>query len=223
MLDGGSTDLGIIKTGFLLHSAIHGARKDINAVIHIHTGLAAGLSTLKYGLLPISQHAMFVGKVAYHDYAGVLMDDSMRKRIYDDLANNDSKILILRNHGIAAMGKTLEEAWFYLFQFMIAADIQFHALSQAHGLENVIIPPEEIQDQVQQYVNSASLKNDNKPEDGAIQWGTGEMEFEALMRRLDLMVSNTNFYLILFKSEILFQKGYNTGYPYKRKIVKKVK
>ena len=97
------------RAGFTLHSAIHDARKDINAVIHIHSGLAAGLATLKSGLLPISQEALIVNQIGYHDYAGILVDEPMRARIVEDLGPNN-KILALRNHGVVACGATMEEA-----------------------------------------------------------------------------------------------------------------
>lgn len=93
----------------MLHSAIHAARSDINAVIHIHTGLAAGLASLMSGFLPISQEALIVDQIGYHDYAGILVDEPMRARIAEDLGPQN-KILALRNHGVVACGSTMEEA-----------------------------------------------------------------------------------------------------------------
>lgn len=111
MIERGTTTYGVNRAGFTLHSTIHGARKDINAVIHLHTGIAAGLSALKCGFLPISQEALICGKVGYHDYAGILVDEAMKEKIVKDLGSY--KILILRNHGVAFCGSTLEEAWFF--------------------------------------------------------------------------------------------------------------
>ncbi|RNA37262.1 alpha-adducin-like isoform X1 [Brachionus plicatilis] len=196
ILERGTTTYGLNKAGFTLHSTIHNARTDINAVIHVHTGLAASLSTLKCGLLPISQEALICGNVSYHDYEGILIDDAVRQNITNDLGP-ENKIMILRNHGVVFCGNTIEEAWFYLMTFMTAADIQFHALSAASGIKNLIIPPSDILDQVQKVVKN-NLANE-QPLDG-IQWKLGELEFEAEMRRLDLM-------------------GYETGYPYKKSLI----
>jgi adducin len=75
VIETGSTTFGINKAGFTLHSTIHDARQDLNAVLHIHTPVAAGLAALKSGLLPISQEAFICGKVGYHDYEGILVDE----------------------------------------------------------------------------------------------------------------------------------------------------
>lgn len=109
MIDKGSTTYGVNRAGFTLHSAIHDGRKDINAIIHIHSGLAAGLATLKSGLLPISQEALIINQIGYHDYAGILVDAPMRAKIVEDLGPTN-KILALRNHGVVVCGSTMEEA-----------------------------------------------------------------------------------------------------------------
>jgi adducin len=63
VIEKGSTTWGLNKAGFTLHSTIHDARSDINAVLHIHTPKAAGISALKSGLLPISQESLLCGRV----------------------------------------------------------------------------------------------------------------------------------------------------------------
>jgi adducin len=192
VVDRGSTTYGLNKAGFVLHSVIHKARPEVNAIIHIHTGLAAGLSVLKHGLLPISQEALICGNASYHDYGGILIDEGMKEKIRADLGPKN-KILILRNHGVAVCGRTLEEAWFYLFNFMFAADIQFHALAAAsNGIHDLHVPPPHVLDQVQRIVNGMTGADgggvNEKSADG-IQWRLGEMEFEAEMRSLDRLVS----------------------------------
>ena len=44
VVDQGSTNLGVNKAGMLLHSAIHGARKDARAIIHLHQEDAVAVS-----------------------------------------------------------------------------------------------------------------------------------------------------------------------------------
>ncbi|CAF0703886.1 unnamed protein product [Brachionus calyciflorus] len=193
VIERGTTTYGVNRAGFTLHSTIHNARNDINAVIHIHTGLGASLSALKCGFLPISQEALICGNISYHDYEGILIDDEMREKITKDLGP-ENKIMILKNHGVVFCGETIEEAWFYLMTFMTAAEIQQLALSAAGGVGNLIIPPANILDQVQKVVKSNVVNQ--KPIDG-IHWKLGELEFEAEMRRLDLL-------------------GYQTGYPFKK-------
>lgn len=126
---------------------------------------------------------MICGEVSYHDYAGILVDEDMRKKIEKDLGPKN-KILVLRNHGAVFCGANLEEAVFWLLTFMAAADIQFHALASSNGLDNLVIPPKHVLEQVQRVIKTGV---NEKPSDG-IDWKFGEMEFEAEMRRMDFLV-----------------------------------
>ena len=197
VIEQGSTTFGLNKAGFTLHSAIHEARPDINAIMHVHTSVGAGLSALKCGLLPISQEALIcTNTVSYHDYAGILVDEPMQQQIVNDLGRKN-KILILRNHGIVFCGQQIEEAYFWLMTFMIAVNIQFHALAAVgHNLDKLVVPAKHVLDQVQKIINSSTGVNE-MAKDG-IKWRLGEMEFEAEMRHLDLL-------------------GYQTGFDYKKK------
>src|SRR3546814_5656812 len=54
--------------GFVIHSAIHMAREDAHAVIHLHTQMGQAVSAMEFGLLPHTQTAMIAGHdVAYHE------------------------------------------------------------------------------------------------------------------------------------------------------------
>src|SRR5947207_9529747 len=104
-----STDYGINLAGYVIHSAIHGARHDVACVLHTHTNAGMAVSTLKCGLLPLTQTAMRWGRIAYHDFEGVVVDLDEQKRLVDNLG--DSDILILRNHGLLACGATVGQAF----------------------------------------------------------------------------------------------------------------
>lgn len=65
----------------MLHSAIHSARPDLKAIIHIHHPPCVAVSAMKCGLLPVSQEAAIVGEVSYHDYNGLLVDPADRDSI----------------------------------------------------------------------------------------------------------------------------------------------
>ena len=67
---------------------------------------------------------------------------------------------------------------------MTAVDIQFHAMSAANGVDNLVIPPERVLQQVQRVLQVGV----NQQSSDGIQWKIGDMEFEAEMRRLDSMV-----------------------------------
>ena len=57
--------------GFTIHSALHMAREDAQAVIHLHTPDGQAVAAHAEGLLPLTQTAMLIrDEIAYHDYEG---------------------------------------------------------------------------------------------------------------------------------------------------------
>jgi len=76
------------RAGFVLHSAIHAARPDIKAIIHLHHPPCVAVSAMKCGLLPASQEAAIVGEVSYHEYKGILVDVEERQLIGRNLGFN---------------------------------------------------------------------------------------------------------------------------------------
>src|SRR5512134_991116 len=114
-LDGKIVDdplgMGVNEAGFVIHSCMHAARPEINCVIHTHTRAGVAVSVMKCGLLPISQHAMRVQpEITYHDYEGIALYKDEQKRMAADLGKT-SKAMILRNHGLLALGETVREAF----------------------------------------------------------------------------------------------------------------
>uniref|UniRef100_A0AC34F635 Class II aldolase/adducin N-terminal domain-containing protein n=1 Tax=Panagrolaimus sp. ES5 TaxID=591445 RepID=A0AC34F635_9BILA len=89
ILDSGTTKLGINNAGYVLHSAIHGARPDVQCVLHMHTSVVSAVSSMKCGLLPICQEAMIIGPIAYHDYQGIVSDEEERESIVNDLGDKN--------------------------------------------------------------------------------------------------------------------------------------
>jgi ribulose-5-phosphate 4-epimerase/fuculose-1-phosphate aldolase len=129
-------ELGYNEAGFVIHGCVHEARPEINCVIHTHTRAGVAVSAMKCGLLPISQHAMRVQRqVTHHDYEGIALDLSERERMASDLGKA-SKAMILRNHGLLALGETVREAFEMMYYLDCACQIQVDAM--AGGLENVL-------------------------------------------------------------------------------------
>jgi ribulose-5-phosphate 4-epimerase/fuculose-1-phosphate aldolase len=125
--------------GFTIHSAVHMARPDAGAVIHLHTPHGQAVSAHSDGLLPITQTAMLIrSEVAYHDYEGVAMDLEERERIVADLG--DKSAMLLRNHGTLALGETVGEAFLKIYYLERACEAQILALSA--GESNLNNPPQ---------------------------------------------------------------------------------
>ena len=114
--------------GFTIHSAVHMAREDAHAVMHLHTPAGQAVSAHEDGLLPLTQTAMLVrGDLAYHDYEGVAVDLSERERIVADLGSKGA--MLLRNHGTMAVGGNVGECFVKLYFIERACEAQIMALS----------------------------------------------------------------------------------------------
>ncbi|MES1158465.1 MAG: class II aldolase/adducin family protein [Terricaulis silvestris] len=140
------TSYFINPAGFTIHSAIHAAREDALAVIHLHTDAGVAVAAQKEGLLPLTQHALIAGpQVAYHDYEGVALNLDERERIVRDLGPT-KRLMLLRNHGTLALGGSAAEAFLGIFFLERACQQQVFALSA--GREGVLIAPEAAQEEV---------------------------------------------------------------------------
>ncbi|XP_015450357.1 alpha-adducin isoform X3 [Pteropus alecto] len=191
IIDRGSTNLGINQAGFMLHSAIYAARPDVKCLVHIHTAAGAAVSAMKCGLLPISPEALSLGEVAYHDYHGILIDEKEKVLIQKNLGPK-SKVLILRNHGLVSVGESVEEAFYYIHNLVVACEIQVRTLASTGGPDNlVLLDPGKYKAKSRSPESPAGEGTGSPP-----KWLIGEQEFEALMRMLDNL-------------------GYRTGYPYR--------
>ncbi|XP_004691554.1 PREDICTED: beta-adducin isoform X1 [Condylura cristata] len=195
VVEKGSSCFPVDTTGFCLHSAIYAARPDVRCIIHLHTPATAAVSAMKWGLLPVSHNALLVGDMAYYDFNGEMEQEADRINLQKCLGPT-CKILVLRNHGVVALGDTVEEAFYKVFHLQAACEVQVSALSSAGGVENLILLEQE----------------KHRPHEvGSVQWAgstfgpmqksrLGEHEFEALMRMLDNL-------------------GYRTGYTYRYPFV----
>ncbi|MFZ2738743.1 MAG: class II aldolase/adducin family protein [Burkholderiaceae bacterium] len=125
-----ASNFPVNKAGFVIHSAIHQAREDIVCVLHTHTRAGVAVSAQKCGILPISQQSTFVlSSLAYHDYEGVAFNDDEKPRLQNDLGN--AKHLVLRNHGLLTVGKTISDAFMHMYRLESVCQIQVSA--QAGG------------------------------------------------------------------------------------------
>jgi ribulose-5-phosphate 4-epimerase/fuculose-1-phosphate aldolase len=131
------TPFTINPAGYIIHSAVHEARDDARCVIHLHTKAGVAVSCQEKGLLPISQIALFaLSSLAYHDYEGVALNPAEKVRLVADLGTRD--FMILRNHGLLTCGRTVSEAFLFMYALQIACEIQVAA--QAGGGKLTPVP-----------------------------------------------------------------------------------
>ena len=122
--------------GFVIHSAVHAAREDIQCVLHTHTKAGIAVSAQKNGVLPISQQSTFVlASLAYHDYEGVALRDDEKPRLQADMGS--ANFLMLRNHGLLTCGKTIADAFLSMYTFENTCQIQIAAQSGGTELTQV--------------------------------------------------------------------------------------
>ncbi len=156
--------------GFVIHSAIHSVREDAACVLHTHSRAGVAVSAQRQGVLPISQQSTFVlSSLAYHDYEGVALRDDEKPRLQADLG--DATFLMLRNHGLLTVGRTIADAFLNMYVFENTCRIQIDA--QAGG-ELVHVDPAILQG-IAQVVRTATTGLG-----GAIAW-------PALLRKLERM------------------------------------
>jgi ribulose-5-phosphate 4-epimerase/fuculose-1-phosphate aldolase len=122
--------------GFTIHSAIHAARHDVECVLHTHTLNGIAVSAQKEGVLPLSQQSIFVlSSLGYHDYEGVALRDDEKPRLVADLG--DRNFLMLRNHGLLTVGKTIADAFQAMYLFEAVCTIQVRAMAGGVPLTHV--------------------------------------------------------------------------------------
>ncbi len=159
----------INPAGFTIHSAIHEAREDAKAVLHVHSLNGIAVSAQKGGVIPISQQSIFVlASLAYHDYEGVALRDEEKPRLVHDLG--EKNFLMLRNHGLLTVADSIADAFLFLYLFEATCTIQVRA--QSCGDELISIDPRIIggaQAQAKQVTRGAG---------GMLAW-------PALLRKLD--------------------------------------
>ncbi|CAG05047.1 unnamed protein product [Tetraodon nigroviridis] len=214
VVDQGCTDLSIDQYGFAPHAAIYSMRPDVRCIIHLHTPATAAVSAMKCGFLPISHEALLLGDVSCFGYHGSL-DNKEEKVEFQKALGPTAKLMVLRNHGVLAMGETVEEAFHYMYHSQQACEIQeviemfnpddlnllvttvqVGALSCSGGVDNLVLLDKQKFKGLSQGVCEAGVPLNND-----IKWKAGEAEFESLMRMLDNL-------------------GYRTGYTYRNPIVR---
>ena len=157
------------RAGFVQHAVFHRNLPDVHCIMHTHTTAGMAVSSLEGGLQPINFYACnFAGQIAYHDFEGVTVRDEEGERLVANLG--DKRMLLLRNHGIVAMGRTLPEAFIKHWSLQRACEIQLATLSMGKPLT---VPPEVVA------VHQRDLHMAQVP------GGPGAADFAAMVRLVD--------------------------------------
>ena len=156
--------------GFVIHSALHIAREDALCVMHTHTTAGMAVAAQKSGLLPVHMYSHnFYNRIAYHDFEGPSLNLGERERLVASMGRHHA--LILRNHGLLTVGRTIAEAFVRMFRLERSCQVQLAA--QAGGAA-LILPSAEVCEE------SARLGDEFLTSGGDTE--LGQMEFDALVR-----------------------------------------
>jgi ribulose-5-phosphate 4-epimerase/fuculose-1-phosphate aldolase len=119
--------------GFTIHSAVHMARADAHAVMHLHTDAGVAVSCMEGGLHPLNQTALVVCQdLAHHEYEGIALNLDERERLIADLG--DKNAMLLWNHGTLALGSSVAECFLRMYFLERACAIQVAALGGGGAL-----------------------------------------------------------------------------------------
>jgi ribulose-5-phosphate 4-epimerase/fuculose-1-phosphate aldolase len=158
------------KAGFIIHSAIHMARPDAQCVWHMHTLAGMAVSAQDEGLLPVHMYSHnFWQRVSYHDFEGPSMRLDERERLVRSLGSSNQAI-ILRNHGLLTIGRTIPEAFIRFWRLNRSCEIQLAAQSS-----KLRVPSPEVCEA--SYQMGEEFLTD--------QADLGQLEFDSLVRKLD--------------------------------------
>lgn len=160
---------GLHAAGFVIHSAIYKARPDVMAVMHTHTIAGMAVSSLKCGLLPLTQTShRFYSRIAYHDFNGPERDPGEREKLAQHLGGYD--VMILRNHGLLTVGPSIQEAFNRMYGMERACQAQLAAM--ACNTELNLLPDSVVEKSVDMYSPKAVRRY-------------GLLEWPGLLRMLD--------------------------------------
>ncbi len=127
----------INPAGFVIHSAIHMARRDVRCIMHTHTVAGMAVAALDCGLLPISMYALgYYEGVGYHDFEGPSLELGERERLAANLG--DKHVFVMRNHGLLTCGDSVAQAFVRMYRLERACQVQLAAQATGAGL---VTPP----------------------------------------------------------------------------------
>ncbi len=118
----------INKNGTTVHRAIYKNKPDINCILHTHSTYGVAISSIDNNLLLLDQIAMmFDGKVGYHQFDTLFINDNSQSQLIKDMENKQS--MILKNHGLITVGKSIEEAFWFHYYLETSCKVQIITMS----------------------------------------------------------------------------------------------
>ena len=163
------------RSAYCIHAPIHRLNEKAAAVFHTHMPFASALSRLE------DQHILAIGQTelgtavhtAYDEiYTGPAFDPAEGERLAAVIG--DKTVLMMANHGIATVGKTVAEAYDRLYYAERVAQVQLYAMWTGRPLKHL---PADVVDQTLAEFRNNRYQYGGRP--------NCEWHFDALKRILD--------------------------------------
>ncbi|CAK7213587.1 hypothetical protein SBRCBS47491_001856 [Sporothrix bragantina] len=139
-------DEAINGAAFAIHSEIHKARPDVHAACHAHSVYGKAWSAFGRPLDMLTQDALrfYKSHAVYDQFGGIVLDREEGKRIAAVLGETN-KAVILQNHGLLTVGRSVDEAafWFLSLDKTCQAQLLVDAASAGNGHRPKLIDDEE--------------------------------------------------------------------------------
>jgi len=159
--------------GLNFHSAILRAKPELACTMHVHPLQGVVVSALDEGLQFFDQESCAIyGQVSYHEFEGLAEEKDEAPRIIADLGGKFT--MIMRNHGLLSVGRTIGEAFTYMEKLLRACDTQVRIMSTGGSARRV---PVEV---LEHTYRQMEARRGNQPA-GELEWKM----YQRLVQRLD--------------------------------------
>lgn len=156
------TDYALAPAGLNFHSAILDAKRHINCVLHIHPITGIVISAMRDGLMILDQSScQLYGQIAYHPFEGYADARDEAPRIVAELGDNIA--MIMWNHGLLTVGRTIGEAFAFMQKLVAACEIQERLMATGAAIREI---PEDV---LAHTVAQSQDRVGNKPY-GGLEW-----------------------------------------------------
>ncbi len=162
----------INRNGTTVHRSIYRNNPAINCVLHTHSTYGVTVSNLEEKLMLLDQIGMmFDGKIGYHDFETLFINDNEQEALMKDMKNK--QCMILKNHGLLTVGKSIQEAFWFHYYLETTCKIQVLTLSTGSKIKH---PSAEV-------LRQTAMKYDQwKDSNDHIAASDSELLFEAAKR-----------------------------------------
>ncbi len=152
-------DVELAPAGLNFHSAILREKPEVNCVCHTHPTPGVVISATRTGLKILDQTGcMLHGEVGYHAFEGYAKEKDEAPRIIADLG--DRKTMIMWNHGLLSVGRTVGEAFSFMRRLIGACELQERVMALGTEIREI---PKDVMDFTKIQIDQ---RNQNKPVGG---------------------------------------------------------